>query len=238
VKARLSDSTLQAFDGAACVAATLLAFPLAGCALLLERSSIAALILLSAGFALLLTARQRANAEGDARLRLSEQLELARLLLGRGAHGKACSIAREVAERARSPRTQLAAVETLAWCELGLGRPLSARNALSWIRPLEALDAYCCAAVEDACGNSLWALRILEEAGRRASLSPNAQRFWIDLCARVRGVEAACQLTLRQLAELDRGDALRVLEFARLEPCAAAPSAQLLAEALQAQRRG
>jgi hypothetical protein len=209
----LTEARLQAIDGVANAAAMLLAFALAGCALWFVENGWVTLISLAAGFSLLVSRLQRDRAEIEAKLGLHDQLELARALLSRGAHGQARAIAGRVAEEARNPRTQRAAVEALAWAELGLGRPQSARNALSWV-PLDAVDQYCCAVVEDACGNSFWALHIIESAGRKSRLSREAKRFWIDLCARLRGLEAACQLTLRELGGLDPDDARRVLDCA------------------------
>ena len=68
--------------------------------------------------------------------------------------------------------------------------------------------------MEDGCGQSLWALHIVERAAKKGQLSREATLFRIDLCARLRGIEAACWLTLQQLKRLRREDAERVLSCA------------------------
>lgn len=191
-----------------------LAFVLSGLALWLVELGSTTLILLVAGFALLFAQLRRARDAMDARLDLAAELDLSRTLLERGAHAHALIAAARVAERAHGARTQRAALELMAWSHLGLGRPMAARDALSWVRPIEALDPLCCAAVEDACGDSLWALHLLDNAARRGQLSREATLFRIDLYARLRGIEAACRLTLRELERLTVEDARRVLEFA------------------------
>jgi hypothetical protein len=210
-----------------------LSFALAAWALLVAHNGAATLISLAAGFVLWLARLRQGRAEAEARLGLAEDLALAQLLLGRGAYGEALPIARRVAQQAQLTRTEQAALETVAWCELGLGRPRQARDALSWVRPPESVDLLCCAVVEDACGDTLWALHLLESAARRGPITREARLFWIDLCARSRGIEAACWLTLQQLKCLKLEDAERVLEFARHAPSAAA---RALAQALQHER--
>jgi hypothetical protein len=195
-------------------ASTVLAFVLSGVALWLVELGSTSLVLLVAGFALSFAQLRRARDAADVRLGLPAELELARMLLDRGAHAQALVAASRVAERARGARTQRAALELMAWSHLGLGCPTAARDALSWVREIEALDPLCYAAVEDACGDSLWALHLLENAARRQRLSREATLFRIDLYARLRGVEAACMLTLRELERLTLDDARRVLAFA------------------------
>jgi hypothetical protein len=201
-------------DGLGYTASMVLAFALSGAALWLMELGSTTLVLLVAGFALLFAQQRRARDAFEARLGLADELDLATVLLGRGAHGDALVIASRVAERARCPRTQCAALELIAWSQLGMSRPQAARDALSWVRSPEALDPLCCAAVEDACGDSLWALHLLENAARRKQLSREATLLRIDLCARLRGVQAACTLTLHELERLSLDDAQRVLQFA------------------------
>ena len=202
-------------------ASMVLAFVLAAGALWLVELGATSMVLLIAGFALLFAQLRRAREAVEERLGLAEELDLAQVLVRRGAHGESLVIATRVAERARSPRTQLVAVELIAWSQLGLGRPLLARDALSWVRPQEALDPLCWAAVEDACGESRWALHLLENAARRKRLSREATLLRIDLHARLRGVEEACLLTLSELDTLTVDDARRVLAFAGDVPCEA-----------------
>jgi hypothetical protein len=202
------------FDALGYRASMVLAFVLSGLALWLVELGSSTLVLLVAGFALFFAQLRRARDATDARLGLAAELELARLLLERGANAQALVAASRVAERAHSAVTQRAALELMAWCHLALGRPLAARDALSWVRPSEALDPLCCAAVEDACGDSLWALHLLDNAARRRRLSREATLFRVDLCARLRGIEAACLLTLHELESLTLDDARRVLAFA------------------------
>jgi hypothetical protein len=211
-------------DAVAQVSALVLAFAVAVWSLWVVENGVAALISVAAGFALTLSRLQQARVDAEARLGLAEELALARTLLARGAHMQALVVARRVAEAACCTSTQRAALETVAWCELGRGRPENARNALSWMRSDDALDVLCCAAVEDACGDSLFALHLLESAARRGPLPREARLFWIDLCARSRGIEAACMLTLQQLKSLRVEDAERVLEFAKQAPSAAVHS--------------
>jgi hypothetical protein len=195
-------------------ASMVLAFVLSGVALWLVELGSTTLVLLVAGFSLLFAQLRRARDATDARLGLAAELDLSRTLLERGAHAHALIAASRVAERAHSARTQCAALELMAWSQLGLGRPMAARDALSWVRSTEALDPLCCAAVEDACGDSLWALHLLDNAARRRQLSREATLFRIDLYARLRGIEAACLLTLRELERVTLEDARRVLAFA------------------------
>ena len=204
----------QPSDGLGYTASMVSAFVLSALALWWVELGTSTLVLLTAGFALLISGQRRARDAVDRRLGLAEELELAGILLRRGAHGDALAIASRVAEHARSPRMQCRALEVLAWAHLGLGRPQAARDALSWVRPPEALDPLCCAAVEDACGESLWALHLLENAARRRPLSREGTLFLIDLNARLRGIEAACRLTLSELPRLTLDDARRVLAFA------------------------
>lgn len=208
-------------DAAAQTGALVLAFLVAAWSLWVAENGVATLISVAAGFALTLSRIRQSRMDVEARLGLSGQLELAKALLSRGAHVQALVVAHRVAEAARCTSTQRAALETVAWCELGRGRPENARNALSWIRADEATDVLCCAAVEDACGDSLFALHLIESAARRRPLPREARLFWIDLCARSRGIEAACMLTIQQLKSLRLEDAERVLEFARSAPSAA-----------------
>lgn len=223
----------QRLEAVAQTGAMVAAFVLATWALWVAEHGVATLISLVAGFALLLARLRQSRADVEARLGLAEELELARVLLSRGAYSEARPIARRVAEQARLTSTQQGALETVAWCELGLGRPGPARDALSWVRPPDVVDVLCQAAVEDACGRSLFALHLLENAAKRGPISREARLFWIDLCARSRGIEAACSLTLQQLKSLRLEDAERVLEVARHVPSVAV---RALAQALQQER--
>lgn len=195
-------------------ASMVLAFALSGAALWLVELGSTTLVLWTAGFALLFARERQAREVVDARMGLAAELELAKLLLLRGAHGDALVVASRVAEQARSACTQRAALELMAWSHLGLNRPQAARDALSWVRSPEALDPLCCTAVEDACGQSLWALHLLDNAARRQRLSREGTLLRIDLIARLRGIEPACNLTLHELAHLTLDDARRVLDFA------------------------
>ncbi len=210
-----------------------LAFALAAWSLLIAGNGAATLISLAAAGALTLARMRQRRAEAELLLGLPAELELARTLLMRGAHTQALAVGRRVAEQARCGSTQRSALEIVAWSELGCGRPERAQNALSWLHSDDALDVLCRAAVADACGDSLWALHLVEDAARRRLLTREARLFWIDLCARRRGIEAACRLTLEQLKSLRLEDAERVLEFAKHAPSAAA---QALALALRQAR--
>jgi hypothetical protein len=194
-----------------------------------------ALVALTCGFSLLFVRLRQERTEGDLRLGLAVELARARALLERGAHRHALVIAHRVADTAHSAPLQRQALELVAWCQLGLGRPQAARDALSWVGGAGGLDpwldAYVCAAVEDACGASRWALHMLERAARKQKLSREATLFRIDLYARVRGIEAALALTLRELSCLTRADAASVVAFAR--ETGESPAATALGRALE-----
>lgn len=192
-----------------------LAFIVAAFALFQGRAGAVALVLMTCGFALVLTRLCQERDESDRRRGLTEELARARELLARGAHGQALATARRVVELAHSARLERAGAELVAWCELDLGRPGPARNALSWLGSSSSVDPYCRAAVEAACGQERWALHILERAARRTALSREATLLQIDLNARVRGIGAACSLTLERLPILTPSDVTQVVAFAR-----------------------
>ena len=229
----MQSSQLGRTDVKASIGVALLLFAIAAFALCHWRAGLTALAATSGGFWLVLARLRQQREAGDARLGVADELQRARQLLSRGAHRHALVVAHAAAESAQSARLQRNALELVAWCELALGRPQGARDALSWTGGSAALDPYCVAAVEDACGESLWALHIIERAARKAPQSRQACLFRIDLYARLRGVEAACALTLQQLLRLEREDVARVLSFARragVDCSAARGLAQVLAE--------
>jgi hypothetical protein len=211
----MATNPLRPDDTKANIWVALLAFAMAAVALSHGQAGLTALVAAMCGASLVFVRLRQERDAGDARLGLADELTRARALLARDAPQQALRVAHEVAERAQSEPMQRAAVELVAWCQLGLGRPAAARNALSWLAGSGAIDPYCLAAVEDGCGQSLWALHIVERAAKKGQLSREATLFRIDLCARLRGMEAACWLTLQQLARLRREDAERVLGFAR-----------------------
>jgi hypothetical protein len=215
----MQSTELRPNDAKASIWAALLAFAVAAFALFHGRAGLTGLLAMTCGLSLVFVRLRQERDACDARLGLAEELQRARELLHRKALRQALGVAHDVAERAQSARMQRAALELVAWCELEQGRPQAARDALSWLGGGEAVDAFCVAAVEDACGQSLWALHILERAARKRPLAREATLFHIDLCARLRGIEAGCALTLRQLARLHREDAERVLAFARNARC-------------------
>ncbi len=204
-----------AMDSAkASISVAVLAFAVAVFALVHHQAGLTALIAIICGFALVFARLRQEREAVDARLGLAEDLARARQLMERAAYGQALNVAQRVAELAQSARVQRAALEVIAWCQLSLDRPEDARNALSCLNGADVIDPYCYAAVEDACGHSLWALHIVERAARKRQLSREATLFRIDLYARLRGIEAACALTLSQLGKLRLEDAERVLHFA------------------------
>ncbi|HXK19877.1 MAG TPA: hypothetical protein VNG33_18835 [Polyangiaceae bacterium] len=235
----MHSARVQRTDTKASIWAAGLSFAVAAFALAHSSGAAVALVALACGFSLLFVRLRQARREGDARLGLPAELAHARLLLERGAHRHALVVAHRVADAAHSAPVQRQALELVAWCQLGLGRPEAARNALSWITGAGGLDpwldVYVCAAVEDACGASLWALHLLERAAKRQKLSQEATLFRIDLNARVRGIEAACSLTLRELGRLTLDDAKRVVAFARAASSSSTtgPSVLALEQALE-----
>jgi hypothetical protein len=207
-----------------------LAFAMAAFALTHGQAGLNALLATACGFSLVLVRLRQEREAEDARLGLLEKLTQAQELEQRGAYRDALRVVRGVAEQAQSARLQRSALELVAWCELSLDRPEAARDALSCLGAAGAIDPYCQAAVEDACGHSLWALHIVEREARRRELSREATLFRIDLYLRLRGIEAACALTLQQLGRLRVEDVERVLRFAHSAGHAA--GAQALARAL------
>jgi len=199
----------------ASISVALLAFVVAALALCHGQAGLTALVATICGFALVFARLRQEREAVDVGLGLPDDLARARELLGRGAYRQALNLTQRVAELAQSARMQCAALEIIAWCQLALDRPEAARNALSCLNGADVIDPYCYAAVEDACGHSLWALHIVERAARKRQLSREATLFRIDLYARLRGIEAACTLTLSQLGRLRLEDAERVLHFAR-----------------------
>jgi hypothetical protein len=192
----------------------LMAFVVAAFALCHGEAGLTAMVAIVCGFALIFARLRQEREELDARLGLGEDLVRARELMERGAYRQALNLSQRIAELSRSARTQCMALEIIAWCQLALDRPEDARDALSCLNGADVIDPYCYAAVEDACGHSLWALHIVERAARKRQLSREATLFRIDLYARLRGIEAACSLTLSQLGKLHLEDAERVLRFA------------------------
>jgi hypothetical protein len=192
----------------------LMAFVVAAFALFHVEAGLAALVAIVCGFALIFARLREEREAVDARLGLAEDLARAKELLERGAYRQALNLTQKIAELAQSARLQCRALEIIAWCQLALDRPEDARDALSCLNGADVIDPYCYAAVEDACGHSLWALHIVERAARKRQLSREATLFRIDLYARLRGIEAACALTLSQLGKLRLEDAERVLQFA------------------------
>lgn len=178
----MQSTELRSADAKANIWVALLAFVVAAFALFHGEAGLSGLVATACGFALLFARLRQERDAVDARLGLPAELARARELVGRGAHRQALGVAHEVAERAQSAQLQRAALEVVAWCELGLGRPRAARDALSWLS--ESADPYCMAAVEDACGQSLWALHILERAARKKPLAREATLFRIDLSVR------------------------------------------------------
>lgn len=211
----MQSTELRQRETKASIWVALLSFAIAAFALCQGQAGFVALIAVGCGFSLVFARLRQERDHADARQGLDQELARASELYERGAHRHALGIAHDVAEQAQSARVQRAALELVAWCELGMGRPRAARDALSWIGGFGELDPHCAAAVEDACGESLWALHILERASRKRVLAREATLFRIDLCARLRGVEAACALALQQLNRLRLDDAERVLGFAR-----------------------
>jgi hypothetical protein len=204
-----------------------LAFAVAAFALFHGQAALVALVLMLCGFALVLKRVRQELDEADERQGLPDDVLRVRELLARGAHRQALTVAHRVAELAQSARLQHIGVELVAWCELGLDRPEAARNALSWLSGSSELDPYCRAVVEDACGQSLWALHLLERAARKKTLSREATLFRIELYARLRGVEAACELALKHLTVLKSEDAAQLVAFARASGAAGSSAAQL-----------
>jgi hypothetical protein len=210
----MATSHLRTGESKASIIVALMAFILAALALVHGDAGLSAIVAVACGFALVFARLRQERDEMDRSRGLPDKLAHAHELFEREAFRPALNAAHSVAEQAQSAALQRRALELVAWCQLSLDRPEAARDALSCLSGSDALDPYCYAAVEDALGHSLWALHIVERAARRRQLSREATLFRIDLCARLRGVEAACALTLQQLSRLRLEDAERVLRFA------------------------
>ncbi len=211
----MQSNELRRRDAKASIWVALLAFAVAAFALCQGKAGLTALVAMACGFSLVFARLRQERDAADARLGLADELSRAHQLFERGAHRHALRIGHDVAEQAQSAHVQRAALELVAWCELGMGRPQAARDALSWVSGSGTLDPYCVAAVEDACGESLWALHLVERAARKRQLSREATLFRIDLYARLRGIEPACALAVQQLTRLRPDDVERVLGCAR-----------------------
>src|SRR6188768_2855716 len=145
---------LHPSDAKASMWVAVLAFAVAVLALFHVEAGLTALVAALCCVSLVFVRLRQERDAVDARLGLADELARARELLSRDAFQQALRVAHDVAERAHSEHLQRAAVELVAWCELGRGRPTAARDALSWLAGSEAIDPYCLAAVEDGCGQS------------------------------------------------------------------------------------
>jgi Zn-dependent protease len=157
---------------------------------------------------------RRKREEVEARLGLPVRLQNAEALLTQGRPAEAQELAATVVKAARSKRTRRTASELLAWCHLRQDRPERAREALIAAAPLPALDAYCRAAVEEACGHEEIAIEILERARHREGLRPEAVKRLVDLHARRGRFDLVCRVTADEIRGLDPDDARRVIDAA------------------------
>jgi hypothetical protein len=118
----------------ASITVALLAFLVAGVSLCHGEAGHIAMVATVCGFALVIARLRQEREEDDQRLGLDEKLKHARELQQRGAVREALGVVHRVAEQAQSAKLQRAALELVAWCELALGRPEAARDALSCLR--------------------------------------------------------------------------------------------------------
>jgi len=118
-------------------------------------------------------------------------LASARARLDQGDPATAAQIASDVAARARTARMRNAALTVLAWAGLAEGDHERARSALARVEPRHALDLYCYAAVQSACGHHEMAIRALELAHNARTLCCEGAKLLVDLHVRQDRMERA-----------------------------------------------
>jgi hypothetical protein len=124
-------------------------------------------------------------------------LETARERLEQGDPGGAMVAASKAASSATTPRTRNAALTTLAWSALGQGYPERAKAALDGIEPGHALDVYCLAAVESACGKPGLAIEALEVARTAGTLTCDGAKLLVDCYVQQCGIDRAVMAALQ-----------------------------------------
>ena len=152
--------------------------------------------------------------ETEARLGLADQLEAARILIANTQYVEGLEIAQNVAQLAKSTSTERAALELIAWSYVGLSRPHEARASLSQARPAQAVDLYCRAVVEDACGCRARAIELLESERVGRGLGAEAIKFLVELHTRDGKFDRACAAASGEAAKLATEDVRRIIDTA------------------------
>jgi hypothetical protein len=145
----------------------------------------------------------------------------------------AAQIASDVAARSRTARMRNAALTTLAWAGLAQGDLARARSALDRVEPRHALDLYCFAAVQSACGNPELAIRALELARNAGTLCREGAKLLVDLYVRQDRMDRAVASALvnRKILGLDN---CRLVVKGACDAGAYGPAAAFAAELFEA----
>jgi len=174
---------------------------------------------------------QQRRVDDEAAFDLPTQLVRARRLLESGEVEQARRLATRIGVRARTKTTANAAWELVAWAELGLGLPERAYGSLGRVQPASEIDDYVLAAVTAALGRTRQAIGLLERSLQREPRA-GAVKLLIDLHVRCGAYDRACEAARAWLHVLERKDAARVIEAARL--AGASEAADRLARELSA----
>ncbi len=147
----------------------------------------------------------------DVREGLDERLLEGRRALDEGDTRRARDLALEVSERARTDAMRDAAGVLLAWIHVADHDGPRARSALARLSPRAAIDPYTLAAVEDAAGNAVGALQILEIARQQGMRAVPMSKLLIDLYARAGELSRAVQVAADDVEILGQSDSRKVL---------------------------
>jgi hypothetical protein len=150
--------------------------------------------------------------EKMARDHLDAQLGTSRRLVMSHRYAEATRVAEGILLQARDFDTRNAALTTLAWAQLGLGRTKDAMAALKSVIPQEAVDPYALAATEKASGHVDRALERLETIRKVRQLNRDEARLLIDLHAERRDFDGAVAITLDYLRVIGPEDARLVAQ--------------------------
>jgi hypothetical protein len=162
-------------------------------------------------------------------------LQTARERLEQGDPGGSMMAASKAASSATTPSTRNAALTTLAWGALGQGYLERAKAALNGIEPGHALDVYCFAAVESACGKPGLAIEALEIARTAGTLTCDGAKLLVDCYVQQCGIDRAVIAALQNREVLGAENCKTVMKAAR--DVGAHAAAATLASALRSDMR-
>jgi hypothetical protein len=144
------------------------------------------------------------------------QLATAYAELERSNPTAAAGAASKAAGAAKTSTTRNRALTCLAWAALGEGHPKRAKAALAAVQPPYAVDLYCLAAVEHACGQPELAVRALEVMRDFGSLTCDGAKLLVECHLHVHGMERAVLAALQNRRVLGSVNCEHVLAAARL----------------------